>query len=43
MKCEKCKEHIPADTDDNYNSEHTEIQCPNCDHWQDVSTSGDKS
>lgn len=35
-KCEKCHERIKADTDDNYNSEHTKIQCPECRHWQDA-------
>jgi hypothetical protein len=36
MECVKCHEHIPADTDDHYNSTHTHIKCPACHHWQIV-------
>lgn len=36
MKCNKCSYDIPDSTDDHYNMAHTEIRCPECDHWQDV-------
>ena len=38
MKCGKCHERIQADTDDHYNSDHTEIKCPSCRRWQSVET-----
>lgn len=32
--CTNCWREIPDQTDDNYNADHTKIQCPNCDNWQ---------
>ena len=34
--CNKCGEKIKVDTDDNYNTYHTEICCPVCNSWQGV-------
>jgi len=36
--CKNCYGIIKSDTDDNYNSEHTEIQCPNCKSWFDLNS-----
>lgn len=35
-KCEVCGAEIDGRTDDNYNSTGTQIQCPECGHWQQV-------
>ena len=36
IKCIYCLERIKADTDDNYNIDHTEICCSHCNRWQPV-------
>lgn len=35
-KCEHCGESIKDDTDDNYNSDHSQIKCEACHKWQDA-------
>jgi len=37
IKCESCGKNIDDRTDDNYNAEHTKIQCPDCYVWNDLS------
>jgi DNA-directed RNA polymerase subunit RPC12/RpoP len=34
--CDECGNKINGKTDDNYNSSHSKIQCPECNHWQYV-------
>lgn len=34
--CTNCGFIIPGGTDDNYNSDHTRIMCPDCDRWLDL-------
>lgn len=36
IECERCHELIDGRTDDNYNIDHTKIQCPFCGHWQEA-------
>jgi DNA-directed RNA polymerase subunit RPC12/RpoP len=31
--CSECGEPVHESTDDNYNSDHTRIQCPYCKTW----------
>jgi len=32
--CKFCGQEIPDTTDDNYNTTHDKIKCPNCCNWQ---------
>ncbi len=40
MKCQFCGASIKADTDDNYNIDHTRINCPECGNWSAVTDHG---
>lgn len=34
--CKFCGKQIDGRTDDNYNSDHSQIKCPYCGEWQAV-------
>jgi hydrogenase maturation factor HypF (carbamoyltransferase family) len=34
--CKVCQGEINDQTDDQYNADHTRIQCPDCGTWQEV-------